>query len=51
MPEILSEDELRALAEAEDEAYDQLIRECTAECQYMERDGAKTPTLTRTRSV
>lgn len=47
----LNEMELRALAEAEDAAYDELIRECTEEVQSMQRDGATTPPLTRTRSV
>lgn len=48
--EELGEDELRALAEAEDQAYDELIRECTEELYQDQRDGAATPLLTRTRS-
>ena len=48
--EELGEDELRALAEAEDQAYDELIRECTEELYQDQRDGAATPPLTRTRS-
>jgi len=48
--EELGEDELRALAEAEDQAYDELIRECTEELYNGQREGAATPPLTRTRS-
>lgn len=43
----LCEDELRALAEAEDQAYDELIRECTEEVFHDQRDGAGTPPLKR----
>lgn len=46
----LNEMELRALAEAEDQAYDELIRECTEEHYNSQRDGAATPPLTRTRT-
>lgn len=46
----LNEVELRALAEAEDQAYDELIRECTEEHYNSQRDGASTPPLTRTRT-
>lgn len=46
----LNEMELRALADAEDQAYDELIRECTEEHFNSQRDGASTPPLTRTRT-
>lgn len=46
----LNEDELRALADAEDQAYDELIRECTEEHFNSHREGAATPPLTRTRT-
>lgn len=46
----LGEDELRALAEAEDRAYDELILECTEEVFHDQRDGARTPPLVRTKS-
>ena len=39
----LEEDELRALYEAEDQAYDELIRECTEEVYQDQREGAVTP--------
>jgi hypothetical protein len=46
----LSEEELRALQRADDDAYDELIRECTEEHFNSQRDGASTPPLTRTRT-
>lgn len=46
----LNEMELRALAEAEDQAYDELIREATEEHYSAQREGASTPPLTRTRT-